>query len=174
MAHPSARSLFACALLSFTLFGVLLYSWTSFDGIPARSTLRSITGTVEWVASKKYDVKFKLRESTSQFSYASIGKATGLVYDALAQAGKPTVSVLYDSSTPSGPIFSDSEYFSVYEVSVNQVVVRSHSDVAAGHQSNAALGPWIASAFLAIGIYLGAYGRKIQSLSTSTRSRLNI
>lgn len=142
------------AALSFLLSGAMLYSWATFEGIPPRSELQTASGVVSWVKSGKYGVKFGLDGSPQSFDYASKGNAMGFVRDALSRPGRPVVTVLYDPSSPGGPIYSSDTYYGVFELLIAGKPIRSHDEIAEAWRSDQNVSVWLAVWFALIGIHL--------------------
>lgn len=140
--------------ISFLLSGMMFYSWATFDGIPARTELRSASGQVSWVRNEKYGVKFGLDGVSKSFNYASKGRAKGLVYDTLTLSDRPVITVLYDPSNPSGPIYSSDIYFSVFELSVAGKPFRSHGEIAEAWRADEHVAVWLGSLFALGGMCL--------------------
>lgn len=151
---PTKRRNAAFAALCFLLSGMMLYSWVTFDGIPPRSQLKAASGSVSWVDSGRYGIKFGLDGVPQAFDYASKGNAMGLVRDTLSRPDRPVITVLYDPNSPSGPIYSTDKFYSVYELSIAGTPFRSHEQVEAAWRSDQRFAALV-SAFFAFGaIYL--------------------
>ena len=128
------------------LLGILiLYGSTQGTGIPERSELQTASGLVEWIESDKYGVKFGLTRESRAFDYASKGNALGLVKDTLKRKGQ-AVTVLFDPSSPGGPVYSKEVFYQVYELSVLGVPVRTYDQVQASWKSDNRVGVWVAIA----------------------------
>jgi len=132
----------------------MLYSWTTFEGIPPRSELQTASGPVSWVRDGKYGIKFGLDGVPQSFDYASKGNAMGLVHDTLSRPDRPTVTVLYDPNSPGGPIYSNDTYYDVFELSIAGKPFRGHDEIAAAWQSDENVAVWLAAFFVLGGIYL--------------------
>jgi hypothetical protein len=119
----------------------MFYSWATFGGIPPRSELQTATGSVSWVKSGRYGIRFGLDGIPTAFDYSSKGNAMGLVQDALSRPDRPLVTVLYDSSSGT--------YHPVFELSLSGKSIRSHEEIAAAWQTdeNVALGLAVIFAF---------------------------
>lgn len=151
---PTKRKNAGFAALCFLLSGSALYSWVTFDGIPPRSQLKAASGSVSWVDSGRYGIKFGLDGVPRAFDYASKGNAVGLVQDTLSRADRPVVTVLYDPNSPSGPIYSTDKFYSVYELSIAGTPFRSHEQVDAAWRSDQRFAAWLSAIFACCGIYL--------------------
>lgn len=142
------------AVLSFLLSGAALCSWATFDGIPPRSELQSASGAISWVEDSRYGIKFGLDGVAGSFNYASKGNAMDLVHDALSHSNRSVVTILYDPSSPSGPIHSNETYYGVFELSIAGKPFRSHDQIAAAWRSDEDVAAWLALFFASGGIYL--------------------
>lgn len=142
------------AVFCFFLGGIMLYSWSTFTGIPPRSELQSASGPVSWVQDGKYGIKFGLMGVPKFFHYASKGNAMGVVQDTLSRSDHPVITVLYDPSNMGGPIYSNDTYYSVFELSIAGKSFRSHAEIAKAWQSDQNLAVWLAAFFLLGGVYL--------------------
>ena len=140
------------ALFAALLGMFILYVSTQGTGIPERSRLQVASGVVEWMGSGKYDVKFRLAGEPRAFDYASKGNALGLVEDTLKRRDQP-VTVLFDPFNPGGPVYSKTEFYPVYELSVSGARVRTYNQVKASWKSDNRVGVWVAIAmFLCSGL----------------------
>ena len=149
----STRSNALFAVLSLLLSGMMFYSWATFDGIPARSQLESAAGHVSWVQNGKYGIKFGLAGVPKSFDYASKSNAMGLVYDTMSRPDRPLITVLYDPSNPSGPIYSKDTYYSVFELGIDGKPFRSHSQIGEAWQADENIAIWLALCFALCTIY---------------------
>ena len=140
--------------LSIFLSGVMFYSWATFKGIPPRSDLQSASGQVSWLQSGKYGIKFGLAGIPKSFDYASKGNAMGLVRDTLSRSDHPVITVLYDPSSPGGPIYSKDVYYSVFELGIAGKPFRSHAEIAEAWQSDENIAVWLGICFALSGMYL--------------------
>ena len=158
MKHPrryGPRQLAAYAVLSLALSVGAIYSWATFSGIPARDSLLSASGTVEWVQEYRYGIRFALKDVPRRFVYLSKGNAMGTVAAALASNGKHAVTVVYDPKRSGGPLGSSEKYFDVYEISAGGKTVRSHEQVASAWRSDERVGLYLGFAFLLSSVFLG-------------------
>ena len=148
----SRNFLRATGVLGIVLSAGMFYAWASFDGLPPRASLRTATGHVQWVRSDKYGVKFALDGSERAYKYYSKSGAMGAVESNLVHAREP-ITVLYDPASPSGPIYSDEEFFEVLELSKPAGPIRRYEDVEEGYRSDNRVALWMAPIFLCMGIY---------------------
>ena len=133
------------ALFSALLGMFILYASTQGTGIPERSGLQVASGMVEWMESGKYGVKFRLAGEPRAFDYASKGNALGLVEGTLKRGGQP-ITVLFDPLNPGGPVYSRTDFYPVYELSVSGASVRTYDQVQAAWESDNRIGVWVAIA----------------------------
>jgi hypothetical protein len=147
-------------LLAYTVLGLALTVFASLAtfnrdaGMLEARQLAAATGTVTWVATHKYGVKFRLSTHPGVLDYPSKAKGNGVVSSALTNAGTQPVYALYNPS-PRKPMYSDEDHFDVWEVKVGEVVVRSVAESQAGWRSDNAIAPWLFVAFLLATIYFG-------------------
>lgn len=151
---PTRAKNAAFAALSFLLSGAMLYSWATFKGIPPRSKLQAASGQVSWVRDGRYGIKFGLDGVPQSFDYASKGNAMGLVHDTLSRRDRPVVTVLFDPSSPGGPIYSSDIYYGVFELSIAGKPFRSHDQIATAWRSDENVAVWLAALFALGGIHL--------------------
>jgi hypothetical protein len=142
------------AAVSFLISFLMLYSWATFKGVPPRSDLQAASGSVAWVQSGKYGIKFRLNGVPQSFDYASKGKAIGLVYDTLSRTDHPVVTVLFYPGHASGPIYSKDTFNGVYELSISGKPFRSRNEIDAAWRSDEKVGAWLGAIFIVIGVYL--------------------
>jgi hypothetical protein len=112
------------------------------DGLPSRSSLALAEGAAVEYETYRYGVRFSLGGHPTGFSYLSKGNASDQVAAAIASSSGKTVKVLYDPQSMSGPVYSDREYFTVFEVSVDGQPVRSYDQVAAAWRADNRVGFW--------------------------------
>ena len=147
-------------LVAYTGLGAALTSFASLAtfnreaGVLETTELKAATGTVTWVATHKYGVKFRLSTQPGVLDYPSKSRGNGAVSAALASAGPQTVYALYNPN-PRRPLYSEEDHFDVWEVRVGNVVVRSLADSQEGWRSDNAVAPWLFAAFLSASIYFG-------------------
>ena len=145
-------------LLAYTVLGLALTVFASLatfnrdSGILEASQLAEATGTVAWVATHKYGVKFRLNSHPGILDYPSKARGNGVVSSALANSGTQTVNVLYNP-TPRRPLYADEDHFDVWEVKVGEVVVRSVAQSQAGWRSDNDIAPWLFVTFSLATIY---------------------
>lgn len=147
----SRRGLFLLGLLTIVLGGLALWSWFVFDGIPARESLARAAGTVDRVQSTRRTLRFALNGSPLLFNYSSKGGEVGLVHETLVREDRPVLEVVYDSREPFTPLFSDEKYYSIYELTANGEIIRSHADIGAEWATDQAYGLLLGIVLLTVG-----------------------
>lgn len=158
-------------LVAYTALGVALTVFASLAtfnqnaGVLETSQLTAASGTVTWVATHKYGVKFRLSTQPGVLDYPSKSGGNGTVSSALANAGTETVYALYNP-TPRRPLYSDEDHFDVWEVRVGSVVVRSVAESQAGWRSDNAIAPWLFAIFLLATIYFGWFAWRARPRSS--------
>lgn len=154
----TSKALFFSGL--FSIASSYLISFLATEDIPETQHLNSVEGTLRFV--KKVDhqrygsdvVKFGVTGVDEEFHYSSKSGAIDKVYTALENAGKHTVTVLFNREDPRSAVFDDRIFFTVYALSVNQHSVRSFLDVREAWESDNRLGAWVSSSFIVFGISL--------------------
>jgi hypothetical protein len=131
-----------------------IYLTINATGIPRRDSLQTASGTVAWTWSGYMNgFRFGLVGEKRSFVYSSKGNMVYVVQYALERTDHPVVSVLYDGSHTTGPIW-DKTYFSVYEVSIGRERIRSYDDVNAAWNADNRVGTWLGGAFVLSGLLL--------------------
>jgi hypothetical protein len=156
LTERSTKLLSAVLLAGLGALGV--YSGLSpSDGLPTRSSLASAEGAATEYATYKYGVRFSLSGQPTAFNYLSKGNASDQVAAALASSAGKTVRVLYNPQSLGGPIYSNRNYFTVFEVAVDGQSVRSYDQVAAAWRSDNRVGFWGGWAALVFGVGYGLH-----------------
>jgi hypothetical protein len=124
-------------------------------GFPYPDELVEISGQVEWVQSYDYGIRFGFIQTDRNFNYMSKMDGQGLVYDSLINSKDKTVRILFQDSDPNSPIYSDDEYFSVFEIEIDNQMIRSLSESEEAWRSDNFLAPFLITMFLAGGLYVG-------------------
>jgi len=153
--ESSPKQLVAYALLSLLIGMGAIYSWATFNGVPSRASLKFASGRVKWTEEYRYGVRFALEGTAENFVYVSKGRAMGVVTGALTDAQRPSVSVLYDPASGSGPVGSGRSYFTVYELAANGRMVRSRGQVEQAWRSDEKVGLYLGVVFLFGSVFLG-------------------
>src|SRR5262245_51581735 len=108
----------ACALL--VLLGLYLFLLGKLPkNTPAKVSLVEAHAIVAWVekgGSRMSSVKFGLVGDYHEFTYSARNGDIGAVLHALASAGATPVGILFDPDSPTGPIYSDRRFHSVYQL----------------------------------------------------------
>lgn len=133
--------------------------------------LLQVSGQVSWVETQRYSINFALKEHPQVFSYSKSAGAAQRVKRALEVAGGKIVVLGYEKATH-GPIFSDDRYHSVWEIQINQQLVRSYPQIASAIAAGEELKPWLGGFFVCVGGYF-AFGawqtRRAQRRNSSFR-----
>jgi hypothetical protein len=158
--HYGFKRLLAGAALGFGL--TIFASLATFNrdaGLLERPDLQTASGTVTWVSTHKYGVKFRLSTQTGVMDYPSKSGGNGAVASALSSAGTQPVYALYNPK-PRRPLYSEEDHFDVWEVRVGDQVVRSVTESQAGWRSDNAVAPWLFVAFLCGTVYFSWFAWK--------------
>ncbi|RVU34423.1 hypothetical protein EOE67_15360 [Rheinheimera riviphila] len=135
--------------------------------LQAEADLLQVSGQVSWVETHRYSINFALKEHPQVFSYSKGAGAAHRVRRALEVAGGKVVVLRYEKATH-GPIFSDDRYHSVWEIQINQQLVRSYPQIASAIAAGEKLKPWLGWFFVCSGGYLAYVARQ-----TRRAQRLN-
>jgi len=150
------RGTFALSIAT-SLVGIFIIWFSLRAHFPERNTLVESAGKVEWVQWFKGTVRFKLTTDSRNFQYASKGGNSDWVYDSLRHSNGASVFVLVDASNSWKPMFSDTAYFDVYEVTISGRGEQHYSDVRSSWESDNSVGTGLGIALLLLGLYL--YGK---------------
>jgi hypothetical protein len=148
--HLILSLFFAVFVLVF--YGLAKYNPTS--GIPAYSSLVVAAGTVKSVIEPEDTIDFVLAGDEHVYRYHSKAGSFNRVKDALRLAGTNTVAVLYDTDSWK-PWGSDTAYYTVWDISVGQMKVRSYKNIIASWTDDNRLLYWIGGFFLLWWAWLG-------------------
>ncbi len=147
------RLLAAVSALNFLLAGLFVYLLVQGEasGLPERTQLRELQGTVKAVVKNKYDVEFQLTPLKPVFEYPSKARALVDVAGALREGGEATV--LVDASK-----FADNEGASatIFALTLNGKVIRSFDDVDQAWRADNRNAIWLVGAFVPIALALAA------------------
>ncbi|MHC9084206.1 hypothetical protein ACYX7E_04105 [Luteimonas sp. RIT-PG2_3] len=127
------------------------------DGLPLKTSLASAEGTATEYETYRYGVRFSLDSHPTGFNYLSKGNASDQVAAAIASSSGKTVKVLYDPQSLGGPVYSDRQYFTVFEVVVDDQSVRSYDQVAAAWRADNRVGFWGGWAALLFAVGFGLH-----------------
>ena len=162
-------------LLAYTALGLALTVFASLAtfnrdaGILEANQLAEVSGTVTWIATHKYGVKFRLSKHPGVLDYPSKARENGVVSSALTNARTQTVHVLHNPA-PRHPLYSDEDHFDVCQIKVGEVVIRSVAQSQAGWRSDNAIAPWLFAAFSLATLYFGWFAWRARPRVTSNEA----
>lgn len=154
----------------FMAFGIFLLFFHG-SQLQAEADLLQVSGQVSWVEKQRYSINFALKEHPQVFSYSKSAGAAHRVKRALEDANGKVVVLRYEKTTH-GPIFSDDRYHSVWEIQINQQLVRTYPQIASAIAADEKLKPWLSWFFVCSGCYLAYVAwqtRRNQRLNSSFR-----
>jgi hypothetical protein len=110
---------------------------------------------------KRGDVlRFKFQKDDTHLVYHSIGGQTSKTHSALDERDA-YVSVLYDPADSHSPPFDEYEYYTIYGLVQNGVVVRSRDVMVEKYAANSRLAGWMGLGSLIFsGVLFLVYNRK--------------
>jgi hypothetical protein len=113
--------------------------------IPNLDELHQIEGKIETVwASGKYGntIRIKLENDPRYFVYGSISGEIGLV-KRLALVGS-TAQLGFSPLNTHSPIFDDNTYYKIYQLTIDEKLVRAYGQIASKYRENASDGGRVA------------------------------
>lgn len=141
------------------------------SGVPRPEDLKRETGMVGWVQQYGYGVRFGFAENTRLFDYPSKGRAVGFVNDSLESAGDDIVSVLYDPAGSSRPIYTNREYFNVWDLQIAGQPIRTYEEITLAWQRDDLIGQLLGAVLTMYGLVAGLKGIwRLRALLQQTRS----
>ena len=123
-------------------------------GFPYKSELVEREGFVDWVESYKYGIRFAFKDDEYNFNYPSKSNGQGIVYDSLISSKGKRVSVLFEEREYTAPIYTTKEFHDVFEIKVNEIIIRSYESSEQAWKSDNLLMPFIVILFLFGGPYI--------------------
>lgn len=135
------------------------------SGFPYRDNLTEKSGLVDWVQEYKYGIRFAFLDDPLNFNYPSKSDGQGIVKESLVNSKGQVVTILYDSSDTSSPIYSSKVYHDFFELEVGGKVVRSYSQSEKAWKSDNKLTPFIVALFSLGGLYIWRKTRKAYKYS---------
>ncbi len=160
-----------CAML-----GAFIYYESETAELPEIETLSSESGKLQWVKETSVGARgsgkkprFKLRGSAKVFGYSSKSGRSAWVLGKLEQTSSEVVEVLYDENEPGRPLFSNTEVFSVYSISIGGRKIRSYEEVASAWDEDNATGRYLGAFFVLLGLGLPVLGFKMHLSRASNR-----
>jgi hypothetical protein len=148
------------------LFGLAIaYSYLTLEGdnFPLKSELLEHSGYVEWVDKYKYGVKFGLKGSAIDYVYPSKANGKSIVERSLLDSERKIVSILYDNNDPTGPIYNDKLYYSVFEIFIGEKSIRTYEESKKAWIADDKLMPYISLFFIGGGLYVFRKGNKVRA-----------
>ena len=118
------------------------------DGFPFKEKLSERSGFIDRIEKYKYGIKFKFSDGDRNFNYPSKSRGQGVVWDALVASKGKEVTILYKSDDSNSPVYSKKRYHDVFEIKVNERMVRSYSESEKSWKSDNKLTPMIVVLFL--------------------------
>jgi hypothetical protein len=148
----AVMSLFSMAM---GIFFLLFYD----SQLQAEDNLLQASGQLSWVKKHRYGLSFALKDQPQMFAYSRNSGASDKVKKVLEAAGEKIVSLRYEKETH-GPIYSDDRYHSVWEIQIDQQVVRTYPQIKAAITADEKLVPWLGWGFFCSGLYFAHIARK--------------
>ena len=147
------RILAAASAGSFLLAALFAYLLTQgeTDGLPERSQLRELQGSIQVVRRYKYFVEFQLAPWKPVFEYPSKARALSAVAAALREGGNATVLI-------DGSKFVDGEGHrtTIFALTMDGKTIRSFDDVDRAWRADNRIAYWLVGAFVPIAFLLAA------------------
>lgn len=124
------------------------------SGFPFKDDLIKKSGLVKWVQEHKYGIRFGFVDDPMNFNYPSKSDGQGVVKDSLIKSKGQIVTILYDAADTHSPIYSSKVYHDFFQLTVDDLLVRSYSESEKAWKSDNKLTPVIVALFLIGGLYL--------------------
>ena len=131
------------------------------SGFPYREDLVPHQGYVDWVEEYKYGIRFAFEGDKYNFNYPTKSDGQGIVYDSLLNSKGKNIEVLFEANKFTKPIYTVKEFYDVFEIKVNNNIVRSYIESEKAWKSDNLLMPFIVALFLFGGPLFGGKPRKI-------------
>ncbi len=129
------------------------YSVDPSGNLPSYEGLNQIEGEIAWVQDHRYGVRFGFKNDDRRFNYPSKARELGVVRRSLESASGARVTILVDLGRSNSPLYNDKVYFTVFEIRINDSVVRSFAEVSEEWMSDQRLMPYLG----AFGIFAGTF-----------------
>ncbi|MDK9683204.1 hypothetical protein AADY36_19040 [Pseudoalteromonas sp. D15MCD-2] len=123
-------------------------------GFPYKEELVSRDGYIDWVQEYDYGIRFAFVDDNYNFNYPSKSNGQSIVYDSLFNSKGKRVEVLFEPSESTKPIYTTKEFHDVFEVKIEQNVIRSYAESEKAWKSDNLLMPFILVLFLIGGPYI--------------------
>lgn len=127
--------------------------------LQVEADLLQASGQLSWLKKHRYGFHFALKDQQQLFSYSNNAGSSDQVKKALETAGEKQVSLRYQKKTH-GPLFSDDRYHSVWDIQIDQQVVRTYPQIKSAITASEKLVPWLGWFFVCAGFYLAYDARK--------------
>lgn len=101
-----------------------------------------------------YGIRFAFVDDNYNFNYPSKSNGQSIVYDSLFNSKGKRVEVLFEPRESTKPIYTTKEFHDVFEVKVEQNVIRSYAESEKAWKSDNLLMPFILVLFLIGGPYI--------------------
>lgn len=124
------------------------------SGYPLRGALVETQGYVSWVEKYKYGIRFGLTTSELNFVYPSKANGQGVVLEALLNSKGKQARFSYLSSEPKGPLYNDVKYYTVFELFVENIPIRTYEQTEKAWKGDNKLTPFIFVLFFGGSIYI--------------------
>ena len=138
MKSNSSLKLYFGLLCCLALLGIFTKQWMGEGDVPNFDELHQIEGKIETVwASGKYGntIRIKLENDPRYFVYGSISGEAGLV-KRLTLVGS-TAKLDFSPLNTHSPIFDDNTYHTIYQLTIDEKLVRAYSQIARKYRENA-------------------------------------
>ena len=97
-------------------------------GFPYKEELVSRDGYIDWVQEYNYGIRFAFVDDNYNFNYPSKSNGQSIVYDSLFNSKGKRVEVLFEPRESTKPIYTNKEFHDVFEVKIEQNVIRSYAE----------------------------------------------
>jgi hypothetical protein len=129
-------------------------------GFPYKDDLSKREGFINWVQEYDYGIRFGFVDDPYNFDYPSKSDGQGIVYDSLLNSEGYKVAILFEPRETKKPIYTDKEFHNVFEVEVNDNIIRSYAESEKAWKSDNLLTPFIVVLFIFGGAYVLRKTRK--------------
>ncbi|MCO6355755.1 hypothetical protein GBO14_13620 [Pseudoalteromonas shioyasakiensis] len=123
-------------------------------GFPYKEELVSRHGYIDWVQEYDYGIRFAFVDDNYNFNYPSKSNGQSIVYDSLFNSKGKRVEILFEPRESTKPIYTTKEFHDVFEVKIEQNVIRSYAESEKAWKSDNLLMPFILVLFLIGGPYI--------------------
>ncbi len=141
---------------------LVIYFEDPSDDFPAYETLSKVEGEIAWVQKHRYGVRFGFRNDGRGFNYPSKARELGLVRRSLESSSGSKTAVLIDPGRSHSPFYSDEVYFTVFEIRIDDKIVRSYPEISDEWMSDQRLMPYLGGFGLLAGLYIFWFSCKLK------------